>query len=206
MKTYITYIAMAILFIVSISAVAVRTSYLYHVPKAQGLKKDTQAMDRYSLSDTLIYIFGPESRDIVRENIFDIGAPIGGSCDFYKMNYDEEQKIVDPFTRCSAMIKDINSPMFVKINPLRTAAVGKACRILTLRSDLLEHALEVSEIPKGQPVALAEVEKLYFTFHKAPMGESDAEVYRDAIDKAKTPLTWIKVAYAMCISPSWQIL
>jgi hypothetical protein len=195
-----------IIFIVCLGSVYTRITYLYHTPKTVGLKKDVIVMDRHTLSHSLVSIFGEKAKPVVLQSIFDLGAPVGGGCDYYSMNYDDKRKLVDPFTRCPSMQRDINTPVFMPMNALRTAAVDKACRRLTADDEMMTHALKMSQLDVTKAVTIENIEKLHFTFHKSPMEESQANVYKRWISQADPNPSWRLVVYSMCVSPSWQTL
>lgn len=193
----------AALVIAILLTAVLRASYVYHTPKHLSQSKEVLYMDRYTLSDSLVYIFGPQAQSIVVENLFDMGAPIGGSCDFYKMAYDENQKVINPFTRCPAGIRDVNAPMFVKPNAIRIAALNKTCRLLSENENTLEHALNLVHVDKSAAIDLGSVAELYFAFYKMPMEDEAKKAWEPVV---KSHPTWALVAYKMCVSPDWQIL
>lgn len=193
------------IFLVCLTVVCARMIHLDHTTKIAKWQKDEIVMDRHTLSDYLVSIFGEKAKPIVLQTIFNIGAPIGGGCDYYSMNYDEKQKLVDPFTLCPSRLRDINAPMYVKMNSLRNAAVDKACRNLTADEEIVAHALKISQLKMNDPLSLENIEKLHFTFHKSPLEEEHDALYSQWVS-AHPNSSWPELAYAICTSPSWQIL
>lgn len=202
MKTNIFLIT---IFVLGLVAAGLRASYNYHTPRKKPVIHETQLMDRHLLSDELINIFGDGARMIVLHNLFELGAPLGGGCDFYRMTYTKDQKLRDPFSRCPARIKDINAPMFVKTNPLREAAIRKTCQLLTGNPDLMNFALGKLKIDAKAAINLDSMEALYFAFHKAPLESAERASFEKVLASG-VALNWSDLAYGICISPSWQTL
>jgi hypothetical protein len=175
----------------------------YYFPRHIPVERDDHLMDRLSLSDALLYIFGPDARKQVLEGIFRIGAPIGGGCDFYKMTYDEDQKMTDEFNRCPAGVKDVNAPLFVKSNPLRDAAMKKTCQILADKNSTREHALRLANVDSNASVSYEDFSRLFFLFHKRNMTRTDD--MRFSIAKS-AQTNWAKALFEICVSKEWQRL
>lgn len=191
------------IFFVLLLLTGIRLFYFKDQSTQTSYKKSNRSIDRHLMSDTLIYIFGPDSRQIVLESIFEIGSPFGGNCDFYNMTYNEHQKVEDPFTRCPAGIKDINSPVFVPTNPIREAAVERACHLLTQNSKTISHALKIANISDNSKVDLKSYENIYFLFHKENLMTLDKLSF---VLNGGLHLHWKELIKSICVSAKWQAI
>lgn len=149
--------------------------------------------DREYVFNKLLTVFGPESKTILLENIYNKPNIFGGPCDIYSQVRPTENTLLDPMSDCFERNDNSQVPMIGKQSLLRSALMVKTCKLLTKNKKSFKHA--TTNINKT-----SKTESYFRLFHPFSTYSKQLDLKLSKIKDKKELLN------LLCIDPSWQIL
>lgn len=166
-----------------------------------------QFADRYYISSTLTELFGPDSKNIVMENILKNGNVFGGPCDVYEQIRTGEKKFAsDETIRCFNGKQEFDYPMRVQASLLRESWMIKACTALAQNNKTFNYFKKNNL--SGFAVTNEKIFEIQQLFDpNAKLNKSLNEFYIKKANSAANADKKMKLLILeICTYPTWQLI
>ncbi len=163
--------------------------------------------DRYYLSSVLEYVFGPQAKKVITQNILMNGNVFGGPCDVYEQIRVGKNEFANPeTTRCFRGKQEFNYPVHAKPSLMREALMIKTCRALVENDHTFQFAKKrAGEFDSINESYVQRIESLFDPNFKIDEVRTN-ENLKGIKDYYFTEKKLKFLFYQSCVYPKWQLI
>jgi len=163
--------------------------------------------DRYYISSVLEYVFGPDAKKIITQNVLMNGNVFGGPCDIYEQIRVGKDQYANPEnTRCFKGKQEFNYPVHSKPSLMREALMIKTCRALIENDSTFQFARKkAGDFESISSAYIQRIETLFDPNYRIDENRTN-EILKKTNEYFFSGKKLKFLFYQSCVYPRWQLI